>query len=729
MKINKIALIASIFFIVVACQAVYYNALETEFQFDDSWQVQDNYTMRNLGQTASTLLSEPRRYVTRLSYALNYYFTEAAETGAPPSPKPFHLVNNIIHAINGVLVFFLTLMFLARLVPEKKPEPFQPVKKKRKAQTRGGGTEAAADERARGRFALLAAFFAGTIFVLHPLFSEGVTYVSGRSSSLCTTFCLLSIVLYLLARRFGERRWFISAVYFAIFSFVAFVLSLLTKENGLVTPVLIVLVELCVLSRGRLRSASGGLRAWPYFSGFVLVFVGVVAWVFWRLAATGTVTANEGFFSLSYLLAQTEIVVRYAWMLLIPVGLNIDHTWPQFPDFGLRFVPYILILLAALAFGAVAFRRARRAENPAGWTLAFLAVAWFFVALAPTSSVIGLGDWMVERRVYMAGVLPVMCAGCAAAYVVLRLLTDGGWRRSVVVAVMLISAVGLGACTALRNADYRTQMSLWMPAMKERPTNFRMCDSVALCWMLTASDYYSEGRYRQGLAALRNSEGMIGIAERNPFLRGDQHMYLLRARSDLSLLSARGMLWLVDSDDPAEVRRIERLYERALGYARESRLYALQENMWVQRLECTAKIITAALQLGIFDFKAWCKYSKEARETGGDDGAQVGRLAESYGNKAHIALRYATGQFELYVADWPVRVRPHYAERRARFEAYLAYRLLIEYYGAKGLQAQMNEVLHKATSLGMSTGRDVGELMEYYNRSGAFFGGERRLRR
>ncbi len=612
MKINKAAFIASIFFIVVVCQVVYYNALETDFQFDDSWQVQDNFSVRDIGQETSTLFSDPRRYVTRMSYALNYYFSDASKTDASPIPKPFHIVNNIIHSINGVLVFVLTVMLLSRLGPEKKPVPFAPKTKAGKPIAKARAAKTRSDEYAQGRFALLAGFFAGTIFVVHPLFSEGVTYISGRSSSLCTMFCLISIVLYLLARRFGERRWFISAVYFAIFSFLCFMLSLLTKETGLVVPVLIILIEVCVLSRGRLGRA---LRAWPYFTSFLLVFGLVSGWVVWRLLTVGRVTAVEGFFSLSYLLAQTEIVIHYIWMLVMPVGLSIDHTWPQFPEFSLRFVWYILILLMMLAFAVLAFQRLRKAEHRAGWVLAFLAMAWFFVSLAPTSSFIMLGDWMVERRVYMAGVFPVICSGCVAAYVILRLFAEGGWRRMLVVTTMMLAVGGLGVGTVLRNAEYNTPMSLWMPAMKNRPLNFRMCDSVALCWMMTASDYYSQGRYRQGLGALRNAEKMIEIAEENPFLRDDQHMHLLRARSSIMLLRARGRAWTslrASNDDPAEIRRIEQLCEAAINYAHESRLFALPINMRIQRLECNSKIITAALQLGYFDFEAWLKYSKKA---------------------------------------------------------------------------------------------------------------------
>ena len=728
MKINRIALVAAALFVVVLCQAVYYNAIDTPFQFDDSWQVQDNFTTRDLRQTATTLTSEPTRWVTRMSYALNYLLCEDSAAGVEPNPQPFHIVNNIIHSINGVLIMVLTLMLLARLVPERTPQAAPAGLKKHRRDQALAAAEAERETRARGRFALLAAFLAGTVFVVHPLFSEGVTYVSGRSSSLCTTLALVSIVLYMLARDFAARRCFIAAVYFTGFSLGAFVLAMMTKESGVVVPVLIVLVELCVLSRCRFGRA---LRAWPFWSAFVLAFGAIAFVVIRRLVLTGAVAGNEGFWSWSYLLGQSEVVVCYAGMLLMPQGLSIDHVWPQFPELGWRFVPYFAIIAAAVVAAVWSFVRARRSRNPVGWTLAFLAIAWFAVTLAPTSSVIRLGDWMVERRVYMAGVLPVMCAGVLGAWALLRVAGDGRARRLVVVPAlaMVLVVVALGGRTIMRNTDYRSQMSLWTPAMKANPTNFRMLHSSALCWLVTAAEYYDAGRYRQGLAALRNAEGMVAQAENLHNLRYDQQMYLVRTRTDLAMLAAGGALGMLTSDALAEVRRIERMYEEALAYAHEARLFALPMEMWTQRLECSGKIITAALQLGAYDYNAWILYGRKAEKAEGKAREDMMGLAGSFGNRAVAALTHAASQYENYVSDWPSQTNPHVAEQWARYETYLAYRLLMEYYRKVGDDDGLDWALQGATRLQLGLGDDVEELLEYYNRTGAMLGGERRGRR
>lgn len=79
--------------------------------------------------------------------------------------------------------------------------------------------------------ALLPSFFTAIIFLIHPIQTESVSYISGLSDSLYVFFGFLSLIF--LIRRLPGRKWYAFSIFF-------FLLSLLSKETGLVfLPILV----------------------------------------------------------------------------------------------------------------------------------------------------------------------------------------------------------------------------------------------------------------------------------------------------------------------------------------------------------------------------------------------------------------------------------------------------------------------------------------------------------
>ena len=126
-------------------------------------------------------------------------------------------------------------------------------------------------------------------------------------------------------------------------------------------------------------------------------------------------------------------------------------------DYGAQMMepsPAVVVLLVLLI--AATWWGRRLASGFAG--------IWFFLILAPTSSVVPVtGQPVAEHRLYLplAAVLMLGVLGLHA-----RL-----GRRSL--AVCLVLAVGLGALTVRRNADYRSEKSLWADTLAQVPDNPR----------------------------------------------------------------------------------------------------------------------------------------------------------------------------------------------------------------------------------------------------------------
>jgi len=132
--------------------------LTTPFHYDDKLEILLNPNFAGLGHWREIWLYNPFRFLLLSSFAIQYN-TTGLETW------PFHLANLIVHGTNAALVVLLATRLL------------------RTDGLRG-------DTRVRA-----AALFSGVLFAVHPLLVEGVTYISGRSSSLATTFYLAGLLV------------------------------------------------------------------------------------------------------------------------------------------------------------------------------------------------------------------------------------------------------------------------------------------------------------------------------------------------------------------------------------------------------------------------------------------------------------------------------------------------------------------------------------------------------
>jgi len=154
-----------------------------------------------------------------------------------------------------------------------------------------------------------------------------------------------------------------------------------------------------------------------------------------------------------YLLTQGGVILHYVRLAVWPHPLVVDYDdWPI-----ARQVTWSAVVVAGLvAAGAWAAWRKPRAG--------FLA-AWFFLILAPTSSLLPIASELAaERRMY----LPLLAVVVPVAW---ALRTRWLWVGLVIV---------LGAATWVRNADYRTEVSIMTDTVAKRPENTRALTNLGV---------------------------------------------------------------------------------------------------------------------------------------------------------------------------------------------------------------------------------------------------------
>ncbi len=216
----------------------------------------------------------------------------------------------------------------------------------------------------------------------------------------------------------------------------------------------------------------------------------------------------------AYLETQAGVVVHYLRLSVVPYPLVFDYAWERAASFADVALPgaFLAALVALMGFGIL-----RR--QPAAF-----AGAWFFLILAPTSSIFPIPtEVAAEHRMYLP-VAAVIALVFLAAYDTGRRAwpreTKGASRASrgaLVVGVALASTV-IGVFAALthdRNTVYASDEALMRDTVAKRPLNARA--RVAYGADLLAASRFPEAE-AQLRAAIGPHAGDKAIAQ--------AHMYL-----------------------------------------------------------------------------------------------------------------------------------------------------------------------------------------------------------
>jgi hypothetical protein len=287
------------------------------------------------------------RPVLMFSYWLNYRLWG-------PDPFSYHFFNVVIHFLNAGLVFLV----LRRLLAKAQWPPQR---------------------------TLIASFVGALIFAIHPLQTESVSYVGGRSESLVTLFLLLAYAAFLYRRR-ESITWLESLLVLILFG-----LAVKTKENAVSLAGILVLTGLFWPEPFSLRGLKSNWRLYCLMAPGALA---AVAAAFRVLAAAPTAGFPVVTFKwYQYAFTEARALFTYMRMAVLPVGQSIDQDYPTSHTVMEHGAIYCIILLALLVGAAIVWRRR--------YPLFCFGLLMFLIWLAPTSSIVPIDDPLVERRMHL----------------------------------------------------------------------------------------------------------------------------------------------------------------------------------------------------------------------------------------------------------------------------------------------------------------------------------------
>ena len=416
----------------------YHNSFTGPFIYDDGPSILENRTIRHLWPITSTLtpphtgrgITVEGRPLINLSFAINYALGGTSVRG-------YHVFNLAVHILAA-----LTLLGIVRRTL------LQPGLRERFG--------AAANE-----LALAVAL----IWVVHPLQTEAVTYVAQRAESLMGLLYLAT--LYCFIRGAEAPR---SGVWYVL-SVMACALGMAAKEVMVTAPLIVLLYDRAFLSDSFRDAWRRRKRVYLGLAGSWLLLAWILA--HGQLPVTKLNARRLGLTWWQYLATEPGVILYYLRLSVWPDPLCFDYYgWPIAQTWSDGIVPSLAIvaLLGAIlwAWGRTDGARIERR------TWGFWG-AWFFLTLAPSSSVIPLDSPAYEHRMYLP-LAAVVVLAVLGIYALVPLRAGLAGRRSLLVFGVLVTA--LGFLTDRRNQDYRTELAIWQDTVRKRPDNPRAHTSL-----------------------------------------------------------------------------------------------------------------------------------------------------------------------------------------------------------------------------------------------------------
>ena len=410
----------SLMIIVMTCVLAYANSFSGVFLYDDIIRI-DAYTQ--IRHAWHSMLNSTRPLV-GLSIYFNYLYGGL-------NPTSYHAVNLVIHCIAGLLLFGIVrcTLRLPGLVERY------------------------------GRSSSGLALTVATVWVVHPLQTESVTYIIQRAESLMGLFYLLTLYCVLRGvQSQSPHRWYTAAI-------AACALGMATKPVMVTAPVMVLLYDRFFIS----TSAANALRTrWSLYVGLAATWLILVALLSVPNESSASAGFNAGIASpVAYLLTQPGVVLHYLKLAVWPRSLCLDYAWSPASTPAEILMPSVFVL--ALIFVSL-FASVHR--HPFGF-----AGLWFFIILAPSSSIVPVADYAAEHRMYLplAGVIVLLVMVVHNLFTVIFNNAANYHvnlnRVSIAVSVMAVAILLLA--TIQRNRVYSSAETMWRDVIAKRPHNLR----------------------------------------------------------------------------------------------------------------------------------------------------------------------------------------------------------------------------------------------------------------
>jgi tetratricopeptide (TPR) repeat protein len=304
----------------------------------------------------------------------------------------------------------------------------------------------------------LLAGFAAAIFLLHPMQTEAVAYLAGRSEAVSVMLAYAAFAVFLY-RPQGGLTWGTAAAVLGLF-----VLALFSKEHIIALPLLLLLTDVWWSPGSEWKAIRSNWRLYGVMAAGAAAGVAFFWQVMLQSQSAGFRLKDLPWYQ--YLFTQFRALFVYPRLFLLPVDQDLDWDFPisrTLVDHG-----SIVGLVVLLALIAAAFYYRRR------FPLATYGFFVYLILMSPTSSVLPIKDPLAERRLYfsMLGLLLIVVD------VLARVKMDRRTLSYTCAAVVLVAAFATHARAAL----WADPVALWEDTARKSPNKSRTHFQLAVAY-------------------------------------------------------------------------------------------------------------------------------------------------------------------------------------------------------------------------------------------------------
>jgi len=298
------------------------------------------------------------------------------------------------------------------------------------------------------------------LFIVHPVHTEAVSYISGRADPLSLTFMLLTFIFYI-----KDRRSLMAATY---------AVALLSRENAVILPFLILLYNYSLK-----RKVSFG--TFGTLAATLAVYVVARVTILKDLLPHAVNGYSPPF--LDRFPGSFVALAKYVRLLFLPFGLHMEYGGKLFFFSDPGALIGIGIFIASLVF-LIMKARTR--------SLVFFGVAWFYIAILPVSNVFyTINAYMAEHWLYVPsiGFFLIIAHGIQRLY-------ESGTFKTLAIAILACLVIFYGVLTMKQNYYWKEPLVFYEKTLHYAPDSPTVNNDLGF-------HYYHMNRKEEAIAAFK----------------------------------------------------------------------------------------------------------------------------------------------------------------------------------------------------------------------------------
>lgn len=418
---------------------LYFNTFHIKyFHYDDRITLAYNPYITDISNIKQIWVNFNTRFLVGLSFAFNYWLSGL-------DVFRFRLLNVLFHIGTASLVYqFVSLTLTLPHFTNTKLRSAVP----------------------------LISLFSSLLFLVHPIQTEPINFITQRFVLMATFFYLLSLILYIKSQQQQSKTLY-------VLTLLTIISAMFCKEITITLPIMILLYDFFFLREFSRPTIRKILMYIP-----ILITLGIIPFTLQHTstltlptARVASVANNENPLSYAeggthnvditvaggnvlkrseYFFTEINVLVTYLRLFLFPVNQNLAYDYPTARTyFETATILKSLILLILIIAAAALFKSHR---------LYSFGILWFFLTLSVESSIFPIGHVIAEYRLYLP-----MVGFCLLLPFLIFEITNRKTPTNIFIPLMVIILGILFFATWSRNNVWKNEITLWRDVVNKSP--------------------------------------------------------------------------------------------------------------------------------------------------------------------------------------------------------------------------------------------------------------------